>query len=143
VKGLRAYGEMKKEKRAANITAEDVFNGMAAMLSVFIREPQFQGQTKDRLTSADAQRLTEQALRDPFDHWLAGDPANADNLLAFCIERAEERLRRRAEKDTPRKTATRKLRLPGKLTDCARESARARDLPGRGRQRRRLRQAGA
>ena len=123
VKGLRGYGEMKKDKRAASITAEDVFNGMAAMLSVFIREPQFQGQTKDRLTSADAQRLTEQALRDPFDHWLAGDPANADNLLAFCIERAEERLRRRAEKDTPRKTATRKLRLPGKLTDCARESA--------------------
>jgi topoisomerase-4 subunit B len=104
VKGLRAYGEMKKEKRAANITAEDVFNGMAAMLSVFIREPQFQGQTKDRLTSGDAQRLTEQALRDPFDHWLAADPANADNLLAYAIERADERLRRRAEKDTPRKT---------------------------------------
>jgi topoisomerase-4 subunit B len=96
---------------------------MAGMLSVFIRDPHFQGQTKDKLTNGDAQRLTENALRDPFDHWLAGDPANADNLLAFAIERAEERLRRRAEKDTPRKTATRKLRLPGKLTDCSSESS--------------------
>jgi len=123
LKGLRAYGEMKKEKRAAAITAEDILGGMAGMLSVFIRDPHFQGQTKDKLTNGDAQRLTENALRDPFDHWLAGDPANADNLLAFAVERAEERLRRRAEKDTPRKTATRKLRLPGKLTDCSSESS--------------------
>jgi topoisomerase-4 subunit B len=114
---------MKKEKRAATVTAEDLYAGMAGMLSVFIREPQFQGQTKERLTSADAQRLVEGALRDRFDHWLAGHPAMADNLLAFAIERAEERLRRRAEKDTPRKTATRKLRLPGKLADCSRESS--------------------
>jgi topoisomerase-4 subunit B len=123
VKGLRAYGELKKEKRAANVTAEDLLGPIAAMLSVFIREPQFQGQTKDRLTSPEAARLVELALRDHFDHWLTGDPAMADNLLAFAIERAEDRLRRRAEKDTPRKTATRKLRLPGKLSDCARESA--------------------
>ena len=123
VKGLRAYGEMKKEKRAATITAEDVLGGMAGMLSIFIREPQFQGQTKDKLTNAEAGRLTENALRDPFDHWLTGDPGSADNLLAFAIERAEERLRRRADKETPRKTATRKLRLPGKLTDCSRESS--------------------
>jgi topoisomerase-4 subunit B len=123
VKGLRAYGELKKEKRAANVTAEDLLGPIAGMLSVFIREPQFQGQTKDRLTSPEAARLVEAALRDHFDHWLAGDPATADNLLAFAIERAEERLRRRAEKETPRKSATRKLRLPGKLSDCARESA--------------------
>ena len=123
LKGLRAYGEMKKEKRAASVTAEDLLTGLAGMLSIFIREPHFQGQTKDKLTNADAQRLTENALRDRFDHWLAADPASADNLLAFAIERAEERLRRRAEKDTPRKTATRKLRLPGKLTDCSRESS--------------------
>ncbi|MCA3310895.1 MAG: DNA topoisomerase IV subunit B [Roseomonas sp.] len=123
VKGLRAYGELKREKRAANVTAEDLLGPIAAMLSVFIREPQFQGQTKDRLTSPEAARLVEMALRDHFDHWLTGDPAMADNLLAFAIERAEDRLRRRAEKDTPRKTATRKLRLPGKLSDCARESA--------------------
>ena len=128
VKGLRGYGEMKKEKRAASITAEDVLAGMAGMLSVFIREPQFQGQTKDRLTSPDAQRLVESALRDRFDHWLAGHPAMADNLLAFTLERAEERLRRRAEKDTPRKTATRKLRLPGKLADCSRESSAGTEL---------------
>jgi topoisomerase-4 subunit B len=120
-KGLRAYGELKKEKRAAAITAEDVLTGMAGMLSVFIRDPQFQGQTKDKLTSPEAARLVEQALRDHFDHWLTGDPATADNLLAFCIERAEDRLRRREQKETPRKSATRKLRLPGKLTDCSRE----------------------
>jgi len=120
-KGLRAYGELKKEKRAAAITAEDVLTGMAGMLSVFSRDPQFQGQTKDKLTSPEAARLVEQALRDHFDHWLTGDPATADNLLAFCIERAEDRLRRREQKETPRKSATRKLRLPGKLSDCSRE----------------------
>ena len=123
VKGLRAYGELKKERRAASVTAEDLFGGLAGMLSVFIRDPQFQGQTKDRLTSPEAARLVEAALRDHFDHWLAGDPTTADNLLAWAIERAEERIRRREMKETPRKTATRKLRLPGKLADCARESA--------------------
>ncbi len=128
VKGLRAYGEMKKEKRAATITAEDLLTGMAGMLSVFIREPQFQGQTKDRLTSPEATRYVEQALRDHFDHWLTGDPATADNLLAWAIERAEDRIRRREQKDTPRKSATRKLRLPGKLADCARESAEGTEL---------------
>ncbi len=121
VKGLRAYGELKKEKRAASITAEDAFAGLAGVLSVFIRNPQFQGQTKDRLTSQEAAKLVENALRDHFDHWLTGDMAQADNLLAFCIERAEERIRRREQKETPRKSATRKLRLPGKLADCARE----------------------
>jgi topoisomerase-4 subunit B len=121
VKGLRAYGELKKERRAAAVTAEDVLGGLAGMCSVFVREPQFQGQTKDRLTSPEAARLVEAALRDHFDHWLTGDPTNADNLLAFAIERAEERIRRREQKETPRKSATRKLRLPGKLADCSRE----------------------
>jgi topoisomerase IV subunit B len=123
VKGLRAYGELKKEKRAANLTAEDLLGGMAGMLSVFVRDPHFQGQTKDKLTNAEAARLVEGALRDHFDHWLAGDPSMADNLLAWAVERAEERIRRREQKDTPRKTATRRLRLPGKLADCSRESA--------------------
>ena len=118
---------------------------IAAKLSVFLREPQFQGQTKEKLTSAEATRLVETALRDHFDHWLAGDPTQADNLLAFVIERAEERLRRQREQGHRRaRSATRKLRLPGKLADCTRENAaRDRDLPGRGRQRRRLGQAGA
>jgi topoisomerase-4 subunit B len=128
VKGLRAYGELKKEKRAGNVTAEDIFGGLAGMLSVFVRDPQFQGQTKDKLTSPEAAKLVEAGLRDHFDHWLAGDPATADNLLAFAIERAEERIRRREQKDTPRKTATRRLRLPGKLADCARESAEGTEL---------------
>jgi topoisomerase-4 subunit B len=102
---------------------EDLLGPLAAKLSVFLREPQFQGQTKEKLTNTDATRLVETALRDRFDHWLAGDPTQADNLLAFVIERAEERLRRRENKDTARKSATRRLRLPGKLTDCTRENA--------------------
>jgi len=122
VKGLRAWGEHRQNRRAAQVTAEDVLGGMAAKLSVFIRDPQFQGQTKEKLTSPDATRLVEAALRDRFDNWLAGHPQLADNLLAFTIERAEERLRRREVKDVSRKAATRRLRLPGKLTDCARES---------------------
>jgi len=128
LKGLRAFAEHKKEKRAGSIAVEDLLGGMAGMLSVFVRDPHFQGQTKEKLTSPEAGRLVEGALRDRFEHWLAGDPAMAENLLAWAIERAEERLRRRAEKDTPRKSATRKLRLPGKLTDCARESAEGTEL---------------
>ena len=128
VKGLRAYGELKRDKRAATSTADDLLGGLAGMLSVFIREPQFQGQTKEKLTSPEAARLVEAALRDHFDHWLAGDPTTADNLLAWAVERAEERIRRREQKDTPRKTATRKLRLPGKLADCSRESAEGTEL---------------
>ncbi|MFC0409334.1 DNA topoisomerase IV subunit B [Roseomonas elaeocarpi] len=128
VKGLRAYGELKKEKRAASVTAEDLFGGMAAMLSVFIRDPQFQGQTKDKLTSPEAAKLVEAGLRDHFDHWLTGDTRSADNLLAWAIERAEERQRRREQKDTPRKSATRRLRLPGKLADCSSENAASTEL---------------
>ncbi|HTC11278.1 MAG TPA: DNA topoisomerase IV subunit B [Acetobacteraceae bacterium] len=123
LKGLRAWGEHRGNRKAAQVTAEDLLTPMAAKLSVFIREPQFQGQTKEKLTSPDATRLTENALRDRFDHFLAGDPTQADNLLAFVIERAEERQRRKESKDTARKSPTRKLRLPGKLTDCTRENA--------------------
>ena len=123
VKGLRAWGEQRGNKRAAQITADDALDPIAAKLSLFIREPQFQGQTKEKLTNSEATRLTETALRDRFDHFLAGDPASADNLLAYVIERAEERIRRKEAKDTPRKSATRRLRLPGKLTDCTRENA--------------------
>ncbi len=122
VKGLRAWGEHRQNRRAAQVMAEDVLGATAAKLSVFLRDPQFQGQTKEKLTSPDAARLVEAALRDRFDHWLAGQPQLADNLLAFVVERAEERLRRREVKDVSRKAATRRLRLPGKLTDCARES---------------------
>jgi topoisomerase-4 subunit B len=123
VKGLRAWGEQRGNKRAAQVTADDALDPIAAKLSLFIREPQFQGQTKEKLTNSEATRLTETGLRDRFDHWLAADPASADNLLAFVIERAEERIRRKEAKDTPRKSATRRLRLPGKLTDCTRENA--------------------
>jgi topoisomerase IV subunit B len=123
LRALRAWGEERRNRRAAQITGEDVTAGLAAKLSVFLRDPQFQGQTKERLTSPDAQRLVETALRDRFDHFLAGDPAQADALLGAVIDRAEERLRRREARDTQRKSATRRLRLPGKLVDCTRENA--------------------
>ena len=123
LKGLRAWGEHRANRRAAQVTADDATGPMAAKLSLFLREPQFQGQTKERLASAEATKLVETALRDRFDHWLGADPAQADNLLAFVIERAEERIRRKEAKDTPRKSATRRLRLPGKLTDCTSEEA--------------------
>ncbi len=123
LRGLRAWGEHRHNKRAASVTAEDLLGAVAAKLSVFIREPHFQGQTKEKLTTTEATRLVETALRDRFDHWLSGHPAQADTLLAFIIERAEERRRQRELKDTPRKSATRRLRLPGKLTDCTRENA--------------------
>jgi topoisomerase-4 subunit B len=123
-RGLKDHAErIGQGKRAASITSEDVMAGAAAMLSLFIREPEFQGQTKDRLATAEATRIVEQGIRDPFDHWLAGNPNQAGKLLDFVVERAEERLRRRAEKEISRKTAVRKLRLPGKLADCSNTGA--------------------
>ena len=115
-------------KRAAALTADDVMSGCAALISVFIREPEFQGQNKGRLQTVEAARIVENVVRDAFDHWLAGAPSQASKLLDFAIERAEERLRRRAEKDVARKTATRKLRLPGKLADCSNSSAQGSEL---------------
>ena len=124
LKGLRAWGEQRgQSKRAAAITVEDLLGCTVGKLSVFVREPQFQGQTKEKLTSPEATRLVEQALRDRFDSFLAGNPTQSDGLLAFVIERAEDRLRRRELRDTPRKSATRRLRLPGKLADCTSEEA--------------------
>jgi topoisomerase-4 subunit B len=123
LKGLRAWAEQRGNKRGAAIIGEDVTGALAAKFSLFIREPQFQGQTKEKLTNPEAGKLTESSLRDRFDHFLAGDPTTADNLLAFIIDRAEDRIRRKELKDTPRKSATRRLRLPGKLSDCATENA--------------------
>ncbi len=123
LKGLRAWAETRGNKRGAAIIGEDVTGSLRAKVSLFIREPQFQGQTKEKLTNPEAGRLTETSLRDRFDHFLAGNPGQADNLLTAIIERAEERIARRDAKNTPRKTATRRLRLPGKLSDCAIESA--------------------
>jgi topoisomerase-4 subunit B len=107
-------------RRAGQVTGDDIMAGVAGLLSLFIREPQFQGQTKERLASPEATRLVESAVKDHFDHWLADDPNAAKALLERIVERAEERLRRRQEKDLLRKSATRKLRLPGKLADCTR-----------------------
>jgi topoisomerase-4 subunit B len=98
------------------------------MLSVFIREPEFVGQTKDKLATVEAQRIVENAIRDPFDHWLADNPHEPAKLLDWVIERADERLRRRKEKEVNRKTAVRKLRLPGKLADCSQNAAAGAEL---------------
>ena len=129
LRGLKDHAErMGQGKRAAPITSEDVMAGAACMLSVFVREPEFQGQTKDRLATSEATRIVEQAVRDPFDHWLAGNPVAATRLLDFVIERADERLRRRQEKEISRKSAVKKLRLPGKLADCTNTAAQGSEL---------------
>ena len=118
LKGIKAYGELVNNKKATNITREDLMTGGCALVSCFIREPEFVGQTKDRLATTEATRLVEGAVRDHFDNWLAADTKSAGAILDFLVLRAEERLRRRQEKETQRKTATKKLRLPGKLVDC-------------------------
>jgi topoisomerase-4 subunit B len=129
-KGIRAFGELIGEKKAKNITPDDVFNGIELMLSVFIRNPHFQSQTKDRLTSLEAARFVEAAVRDHFDHYLADNMDRGRALLGSIVERMDERLKRRAEREVQRKTATsaRKLRLPGKLTDCSQDAAEGAEL---------------
>jgi topoisomerase-4 subunit B len=119
LKGIKAYGELVSNKKAATITREDLTTGAGALVSCFIREPEFVGQTKDRLATVEAQRMVENSVRDHFDNWLAADTKSAGAILDFLVLRAEERLKRRQEKETSRKTATAKLRLPGKLTDCS------------------------
>ena len=128
VRGLRQYGEMVKDRRAANISAEDVTGGACLLMSCFIREPQFQGQTKEKLASAEATRLVENAVKDHFDHWLSADTNAAKALLERMIERAEDRARRKQNKELSRKSATKRLRLPGKLADCSRGVAQGSEL---------------
>ena len=119
LKGIRAYGELANNRKAKDITREDLITGGCALVSCFIREPEVVGQTKDRLATTEAQRLVENSVRDHFDNWLAADTKSAGAILDFLVLRAEERMRRRQEKETARKTATKKLRLPGKLVDCS------------------------
>jgi topoisomerase-4 subunit B len=129
LKALKDHAErVNQAKRAKDVTGDDLMGQAAAMISVFIREPEFQGQNKSRLMTVEAARLVENTVRDAFDHWLAAAPTQANKLLDFAVTRAEDRLRRRAEKDIARKTATRKLRLPGKLVDCTNNSAQGSEL---------------
>ena len=129
LRGLKGHAErIGQAKRASALTTDDVMAGCAALISIFIREPEFQGQNKGRLQTAEAARLVDSAVRDAFDHWLAAAPSQATKLLDWSIERAEERVRRRMEKDVARKTAVRKLRLPGKLADCTNSSAQGSEL---------------
>ncbi|MDF2374259.1 MAG: DNA topoisomerase IV subunit B [Rhizobiaceae bacterium] len=127
-RGLKAYAELTGNKRASIISTDDVMISSAAMLSVFVREPEFVGQTKDKLATVEAQRIVENAIRDPFDHFLAASPQETDKLLEWVLERADDRVRRRKEKEVSRKTAVRKLRLPGKLSDCSQSSAAGAEL---------------
>src|SRR5262245_4304234 len=129
LRGLKDHAErVGQGKRAASITSEDVMTGAGAMVSVFIREPEFQGQTKDRLATAEATRIVENAIKDPFDHWLGANPIQANKLLDFVVERADERIRRRQEKEIKRQGAVRKLRLPGKLADCTSTAAQGAEI---------------
>lgn len=125
LRGVKAYGELVGNKKAAQLTTDDIIGSAATLLSVFIRDPQFQGQTKDKLSTIDAHRLTDNAIRDSFDHWLADQPERANALMTWALDRLEDRLRRRQEKEIQRKTAVgkRKLRLPGKLTDCSSDNS--------------------
>ncbi|WP_375633783.1 MULTISPECIES: DNA topoisomerase IV subunit B [unclassified Bartonella] len=123
LRGLKSYAELIGNKRATIITSDDIMISTAAILSVFISNPEFVGQTKDRLATIEAQRIVENAIRDPFDHWLANSPQEATKLLDWVIERAEERVKRRQDREISRKTAVRKLRLPGKLADCSQNHA--------------------
>jgi topoisomerase IV subunit B len=127
-RGLRQYGEMVGNRRAAQLTADDVTAGACLLVSLFIKEPQFQGQTKEKLASPEATRLVENSVKDHFDHWLSGDPTAAKALLDRVIERAEERARKKQAKELSRKSATKRLRLPGKLTDCTRGVAQGSEL---------------
>ena len=129
LRALKDHAErIGQAKRYAIVTSDDVMTGCAALISVFYREPEFQGQNKGRLMSAGAARIVDQTIRDAFDHWLAASPSQALKLLDWTVDRADERMRRRAEKDVARKTATRKLRLPGKLADCSNTSAQGSEL---------------
>ena len=122
-RALKAFGDLSGNRRAAQITSDDVMDGACVLLSLFMRNPQFQGQTKEKLASVEATKMVDNAIKDHFDHWLSGDPAMANALLNAIIDRAEERLRDKKAKEFNRKTATRKLRLPGKLADCSRNAA--------------------
>ena len=129
LRGLKDHAERTGQgKNAAPITSDDVMSGTSAMVSVFIREPEFQGQTKDRLATAEATKIVDNAVKDQFDHWLAGNPTQASRLLEFIVERANERIRRRQEKEISRKSAVRKLRLPGKLADCSSSASEGSEL---------------
>ncbi len=128
LKGIKAYGELSGNKKAGQITRDDLMSGGCALVSCFIRDPAFVGQTKDRLSTEAAAKMTEGAVRDHFDNWLAADTKSAGAILDFLVLRAEERLRRRQEKETARKSATKKLRLPGKLTDCTSKDRKGTEL---------------
>ncbi|EJF80877.1 DNA topoisomerase IV subunit B [Bartonella doshiae] len=128
LRGLKSYAELIGNKRAAIITSDDVMISAVAILSIFIRDPEFVGQTKDRLATIEAQRIVENAIRDPFDHWLTNSPQESTKLLDWVVERAEERVKRRQDREINRKTAVRKLRLPGKLADCSQNSAAGAEL---------------
>ncbi|TVQ35454.1 MAG: DNA topoisomerase IV subunit B [Geminicoccaceae bacterium] len=122
LRGFKAHAERIGQKKAGLVTADDLLGGAAILLSVFIKNPQFQGQTKARLIVPDVVRPIDASIKDRFELWLSANKATADALIGYGIERAEDRVARKKAKEVNRKSATRKLRLPGKLADCAREA---------------------
>ncbi len=118
-KGLKAYGEKVNNKAAASIIGEDVFDSVAAIVSVFYKTPQFLGQTKEKLSNPEIARYTENALRDPWEMFLASDPKTANALLDFVVNLANARIKTKQVKDVARKTPTKRIRMPAKLADCS------------------------
>ena len=123
LKGFKTHGERVNAKKVAQVTGDDVMACAAAVLSVFVREPEFVGQTKDKLSTTAATRQVENAVREAFEEWLAADSARAATVMDAVVEKSDDRLRRRAEKDVARRSATRRTRLPGKLSDCTQSQA--------------------
>jgi topoisomerase IV subunit B len=122
-RGLKSYADLINNKKANVLTPDDIFGSATVLLSIFVRDPQFQGQTKEKLTSPQATRLIEGAVKDNFEHWLTGDNNASKYLLDYLIQIAEERRRAKDQQEMSRKSATRKLRLPGKLADCSKKSS--------------------
>ena len=106
--------------KGVTLTAEDIREGLVAVLSIFIQEPQFQGQTKDRLNNPEAAAAVDSQVRPALEHWLNTNISVAESIVARIILAARAReASRAAQQEVARKTATsNRLTLPGKLSDC-------------------------
>ena len=120
IKAFRGYAETRNLlPKGIMLTTEDVLGGLFAVLSLFLGSPQFSGQTKEKLSNAGVARQVEGVIKDHLDHWLHGQPEQATQLLEAVVENARQRIsRKKASAPIHRKSATSRLMLPGKLTDC-------------------------
>ena len=118
-RGIKSYGDKVNNKSAASIISDDVFDSVAAIVSVFYKTPQFLGQTKEKLSNPEIARFTENALRDPWEIFLASDPKTANAVLDFVVNLANARIKTKQVKEIARKTPTKRIRMPAKLADCS------------------------